>query len=131
MSHWTRDDKPDFDAVIAGFDTPATAAAVFDNLEAAEACTLAQPRLQHELAAARWTELAKGEEDRAAKRDILLGVAQLDERAPHVGLQNDPFGACDHVPIPEPRDESVAYPSAGELPILRLKLRMTSFALAR
>jgi N-acetylglucosamine-6-sulfatase len=31
---------------------------------------------------------------------------QLDERAPHVGLQNDPFGACDHAPIPEPRDES-------------------------
>ena len=48
--------------------------------EAAEACTLAQPRLQHELAAARWTELAKGEEDRAAKRDILLGVAQLDPK---------------------------------------------------
>jgi hypothetical protein len=41
LSHWKRDDKPDFDAVIAGLDTTATAAAVFDNLEAAEACTKA------------------------------------------------------------------------------------------
>ena len=37
--------------------------------EAAQACVLEQPRQQHELAAARWTELAEGEEDRAAKRD--------------------------------------------------------------
>jgi len=37
LSHWKRDFKPDFDAVIAGFDTATTAAAVFDNIEAAEA----------------------------------------------------------------------------------------------
>lgn len=37
LSHWNRDYKPDFDAVLAGFDTATTAAAVFDNIEAAEA----------------------------------------------------------------------------------------------
>jgi hypothetical protein len=37
LSHWKRDITPDFDAVIAGFDTATTAAAVFDNIEAAEA----------------------------------------------------------------------------------------------
>ena len=31
LSHWKRDIKPNFDAVIAGFDTATTAAAVFDN----------------------------------------------------------------------------------------------------
>jgi hypothetical protein len=36
LSHWKRDIKPDFDAVIAGLDTPTTAAAVFDNRVAAE-----------------------------------------------------------------------------------------------
>jgi hypothetical protein len=36
MSHWNREITPDFDAVIAGFDTPTTAAAVFDNRAAAE-----------------------------------------------------------------------------------------------
>ena len=41
LSHWRRNNKPDFDAVIAGLDTPTTVAAVFDNLEAAEACTKA------------------------------------------------------------------------------------------
>jgi hypothetical protein len=41
FSHWRRNNKPDFDAVIAGLDTPTTVAAVFDNLEAAEACTKA------------------------------------------------------------------------------------------
>jgi N-acetylglucosamine-6-sulfatase len=30
---------------------------------------------------------------------------QLDEPAPHVAGQKDPFGKCGHVPIPEPRDE--------------------------
>ena len=35
-SHWNRDIKPDFDAVIAGLDTTTTAAAVFDNRAAAE-----------------------------------------------------------------------------------------------
>jgi hypothetical protein len=39
LSHWNRDDKPDFQAVIDGLDTTTTAAAVFDNLEAAEALT--------------------------------------------------------------------------------------------
>jgi N-acetylglucosamine-6-sulfatase len=29
---------------------------------------------------------------------------QLDERAPHVANQNDPFGPCDHAPIPDRRD---------------------------
>jgi hypothetical protein len=41
FSHWRRNNKPDFDAVVAGVDTPTTVAAVFDNLEAAEACTKA------------------------------------------------------------------------------------------
>jgi hypothetical protein len=36
FSHWRRNMKPDFDAVIAGLDTPTTAAAVFDNRVAAE-----------------------------------------------------------------------------------------------
>lgn len=35
-SHWKRDMKPDFAAVIAGLDAPTTAAAVFDNRPAAE-----------------------------------------------------------------------------------------------
>ena len=35
-SHWKRDMKPDFAAVIAGLDAPTTAAAVFDNRSAAE-----------------------------------------------------------------------------------------------
>jgi hypothetical protein len=39
LAHWRRDNKPDFDNVIAGVDTPTTVAAVFDNLEAAQACT--------------------------------------------------------------------------------------------
>ena len=43
FSHWRRNNKPDFDAVIAGVDTPTTVAAVFDNLEAAEACTKHTP----------------------------------------------------------------------------------------
>jgi arylsulfatase A-like enzyme len=30
---------------------------------------------------------------------------QLDLRAPHVAEQDDPYGACDHEPIPDPRDE--------------------------
>ena len=38
LSHWRRNIKPDFDAVIAGLDTTTTVAAVFDTLEAAEAC---------------------------------------------------------------------------------------------
>ena len=37
MSHWTRDNTPDFAAVIAGLDAPTTVSAVFDNREAAEA----------------------------------------------------------------------------------------------
>jgi hypothetical protein len=41
LSHWKRNIEPDFQSVIAGFDTTATAAAVFDNLEAAEAFTKA------------------------------------------------------------------------------------------
>jgi hypothetical protein len=41
LSHWTRNNTPDFENVIAGVDTPTTCAAVFDNLEAAEACTKA------------------------------------------------------------------------------------------
>jgi hypothetical protein len=36
LSHWRRDMQPDFRAVIDGFDTPTTAAAVFDNRPAAE-----------------------------------------------------------------------------------------------
>ena len=48
---------------------------------AAEACVLDQPRQQHEAAAVRWAELAKGEEDRAARRDILLGTAELAAKA--------------------------------------------------
>jgi hypothetical protein len=39
LSHWNRDNTPDFETVIAGLDVPTTAAAVFDNLEAAEALT--------------------------------------------------------------------------------------------
>jgi hypothetical protein len=35
-SHWSRDVKPDFDAVIQGLDAPTTVAAVFDNRPAAE-----------------------------------------------------------------------------------------------
>lgn len=35
-SHWKRDMRPDFQAVIDGIDTPTTAAAVFDNRVAAE-----------------------------------------------------------------------------------------------
>jgi hypothetical protein len=35
-SHWNRDMKPDFDAVIAGLDTPTTVAAVFDDRVKAE-----------------------------------------------------------------------------------------------
>jgi hypothetical protein len=35
-SHWKRDTKPDFRAVIAGVDAAATVAAVFDNREAAD-----------------------------------------------------------------------------------------------
>ncbi len=35
-SHWNRDITPNFQAVIDGLDTPTTAAAVFDNLTAAE-----------------------------------------------------------------------------------------------
>jgi hypothetical protein len=37
LSHWKRDMTPNLDEVIAGLDTPTTVAAVFDNLEAAEA----------------------------------------------------------------------------------------------
>jgi hypothetical protein len=36
LSHWKRDTKPDFRAVIDGFNVPTTAAAVFDNRAAAE-----------------------------------------------------------------------------------------------
>jgi hypothetical protein len=36
FSHWSRDIKPDFRAVIEGFTVPTTAAAVFDNRMAAE-----------------------------------------------------------------------------------------------
>jgi hypothetical protein len=41
LAHWNRNDKPDFEMVIDGVDTPTTCAAVFDNLAAAEACTKA------------------------------------------------------------------------------------------
>ncbi len=41
LAHWNRDNEPDFQKVIDGLDTTATAAAVFDNLEAAEQCTKA------------------------------------------------------------------------------------------
>ena len=41
LSHWGRNHEPDFKAVIEGLDTPTTAAAVFDNLAAAEALTKA------------------------------------------------------------------------------------------
>jgi len=37
LAHWRRDNTPDFRAVIDGLDTLTTAAAVFDNREAAEA----------------------------------------------------------------------------------------------
>jgi hypothetical protein len=36
LSHWRRDSEPNLQAVIDGLDAPATVAAVFDNLEAAE-----------------------------------------------------------------------------------------------
>lgn len=36
LVHWKRHSAPDFDAVIAGLDTPTAAAAVFDNRAAAE-----------------------------------------------------------------------------------------------
>jgi hypothetical protein len=39
LSHWGRDNEPDFRAVIDGLNVTTTAAAVFDNLEAAEALT--------------------------------------------------------------------------------------------
>jgi N-acetylglucosamine-6-sulfatase len=32
---------------------------------------------------------------------------QLDERAPHVGLQDDPYGSCDRTAIPDRRDEEL------------------------
>jgi hypothetical protein len=38
IAHWHRDNEPKFERVIEGLDTPTTAAAVFDNLEAAENC---------------------------------------------------------------------------------------------
>ena len=38
----------------------------------------------------------------APRRPFFL---QLDERAPHVGLQDDPYGSCDQAPIPDRRDE--------------------------
>jgi hypothetical protein len=41
LSHWGRNNEPDFKGVIAGLDVPTTAAAVFDNLAAAEALTKA------------------------------------------------------------------------------------------
>src|SRR5437764_10956567 len=41
LSHWGRNNTPDFEGVISGLDTPTTAAAVFDNLQAAEALTKA------------------------------------------------------------------------------------------
>ena len=37
LSHWNRDITPDFEAVVDGLDTATTAAAVFDNRDAAEA----------------------------------------------------------------------------------------------
>ena len=37
LSHWNRDNDPDFKKVIEGLDTTCTAAAVFDNLEAGRA----------------------------------------------------------------------------------------------
>jgi hypothetical protein len=37
LSHWRRDNTPDFQAVIEGLDAPTTVAAVFDNVAAAEA----------------------------------------------------------------------------------------------
>lgn len=33
---------------------------------------------------------------------------QLDERAPHVSFQDDPFGNCDRVALPDPRNESLS-----------------------
>ncbi|MGE0406534.1 MAG: hypothetical protein AB7O65_09550 [Candidatus Korobacteraceae bacterium] len=36
LSHWKRNNQPDFQAVIDGLDSPTTAAAVFDNRRAAE-----------------------------------------------------------------------------------------------
>lgn len=36
MAHWSRNNKPDFEAVIKGVDVPTTCAAVFDNKENAE-----------------------------------------------------------------------------------------------
>src|SRR3978361_725689 len=36
LSHWNRDIKPDFQAVVDGLDHPTTCAAVFDNRVAAE-----------------------------------------------------------------------------------------------
>jgi len=41
LSHWKRNHKPDFNGVIEGVNTLTTAAAVFDNLAAAEALTKA------------------------------------------------------------------------------------------
>src|SRR5262245_50563246 len=35
-AHWTRNDRPDFQAVIDGLDKPTTVAAVFDNRAAAQ-----------------------------------------------------------------------------------------------
>ena len=34
-----------------------------------------------------------------------LSNPQLDEPAPHIGAQQDPYGDCAHAPIPERRDE--------------------------
>jgi hypothetical protein len=41
LSHWNRNDTPDFSAVIAGLTAVTTVSAVFDNKEAAEAFTKA------------------------------------------------------------------------------------------
>jgi hypothetical protein len=41
ISHWRRDNAPSFEKVIEGLDTTTTAAAVFDNFEAAQECTKA------------------------------------------------------------------------------------------
>jgi hypothetical protein len=43
---------------------------------AARACTLDRIREQHELAAARWTELAEAEESRARSNRVRLAAAE-------------------------------------------------------
>jgi N-acetylglucosamine-6-sulfatase len=42
---------------------------------------------------------------RSYASDAVPFYLQLDEPAPHIGTQRDPYGNCSHAPIPERRDE--------------------------